>query len=289
MEPRLRTELRRGFYRRLAAHPGLVSFLRARRYDRRQFLRESLGRRNERDLLEQVRAGRDVCWTEGDDPEPLVTVVIPTYRRPDTIERAVKSALAQSYERLEVLVVGDHTDDQTAKILGAIGDSRLRFVNLAHQGIYPADPRLRRMVAGATPMNVGIDLAGGAWIANCDDDDQLLPGHVETLLADAKRRRLEMIYSRFEVVEDLPPDAPPGSTPAVWEVLGSQPIRLGVVARGTVLYSMGLRFMKYDTECWRIRDPADWNLWKRMQLAGVRIGFNETVTYRYHRVSAALA
>jgi len=286
MGPPLRTDLRRWFYRRLAERPGLVSLLRARRYDRRQLLREWLGRHHERQLLAQVRAGRDVCWTEEDhEAEPLVTVVIPTYRRPDTIERAVKSAQAQSYERLEILVVGDHTDERTAEILATIGDPRLRFVNLAHQGIYPADPRLRRMVAGATPMNVGIDLAGGAWIANCDDDDELLPGHVETLLADAKRRRLEMVYSRFEVIEYPPPDAAPGTPPTVC-VLGDEPIRLGVVARGTVLYSMGLRFMKYDTECWRVRDPADWNLWKRMQLAGVRIGFNEAVTYRYHLVSA---
>jgi hypothetical protein len=38
-------------------------------------------------------------------------------------------------------------------------------------------------------MNVGIDLAAGAWLANCDDDDEWLPSHVEVLLGDAKRRR----------------------------------------------------------------------------------------------------
>ena len=283
MGPRLNADLRWKLYRRLARWPGLVSYLRARKYDRREFLREWLGQRNERELLEQVRAGRDVCWIEGDDePEPLVTVVIPTYHRPDTIERAVLSARAQTYERLEILVVGDRTDDQTAKILASIGDARLRFVNLPHQGLYPAEPRLRGLVSGSTPMNVGIDLAAGAWIVGCDDDDELLPHHVEVLLGDAKRRRLEMIYSRFEVVDYPPADSPPGSEPRV-HIGGSEPMRFAVVARGAVLYSLGLRFMKYETECWRIRDPHDWNLWKRMLLAGVRTGFNETVTYRYHR------
>ena len=68
MGPPLRTDLRRRLYRRLAEHPGLVSFLRARRYDRPQFLREWFGRRNERQLLDQVRSGRDdrVAWTAGD-------------------------------------------------------------------------------------------------------------------------------------------------------------------------------------------------------------------------------
>lgn len=282
MAPRLSPDLRWRLYRRLAGRPGLVSYLRARKYDRREFLREWLGQRNERQLLEQVRAGRDVCWTEGDDPEPLVTVVIPTYRRPDVIERAVESARAQTYERLDILVVGDQTDDDTVQILAKIDDPRLRFVNLAHPGIYPVDPRLRGLVAGSTPMNVGIHLATGAWVASCDDDDELLPCHIEVLLGDAKRRRLEMVYSRFEVVDYPPPDAPPGTETSV-QVGGSEPMRFAVVARGAVLYSLGLRFMKYESECWRIRDPADWNLWKRMLLAGVRIGFNEAVTYRYHR------
>jgi len=282
VSPRLSTDLRWKLYRRLAGRPGLVSYLRARKYDRREFLREWLGQRNERELLQQVRAGRDVCWIEGDDPEPLVTVVIPTYRRPDAIERAVESARAQTYERLDILVVGDHTDDETARIVAKIDDPRLRFVNLAHPGIYPPDPPLRGFVAGSTPMNAGIDLAAGAWIASCDDDDELLPRHVEVLLGDAKRRRLEMVYSRFEVVDYPPAGSPPGTEPTVG-IGGSEPLRFGVVARGAVLYSLGLRFMKYGSECWRIRDPSDWNLWKRMVLAGVRIGFNESVTYRYHR------
>jgi glycosyltransferase involved in cell wall biosynthesis len=284
MAPRLNADLRWKLYKRLAGRPGLVSYMRARKYDRREFLREWLGQRNERELLEQVRAGRDVCWIEGDDPEPLVTVVIPTYQRPDTIERAVESTRGQTYERLEILVVGDHTDDRTAQILAAIRDARLRFVNLPHQGIYPGEARLRGLVSGSTPMNVGLDLAAGAWVANCDDDDELLPNHVEVLLGDAKRRRLEMVYSRFEVVDYPPPNAAPGTEPRV-SIGGSEPMRFAVVARGAVLYSLGLRFMKYETECWRIRDPHDWNLWKRMLLAGVRIGFNEAVTYRYHRQS----
>ncbi len=283
MPSRVIRDSRRKLFLRLAAHqPGVLSYLRARKYDKREFLREWLGQRNERATLEQVRAGRDVCWIEGDDPKPLVSVVIPTYRRPETIERAVRSALAQSYERLEVLVVGDQTDDQTAEILAAIGDARLRFVNLGHQGIYPNEPRHRWLVAGTAPTNVGIDLARGAWIANCDDDDELLPHHVELLLGDAKRRRLEMIYSRTEIMDHPPSDAPPGTNPAV-SILGAEPLRWGAVARGAVLYSLGLRFMKLESQCWRINDAFDWNLWKRMQLSGVRIGFNEAVTYRYHR------
>ena len=276
--------LRRKFFLRLVAkRPGVVSYLRARKHDRCEFLREWLGQRNEREMLQWMRAGRDVCWIEDDlELEPLVTVVIPTFHRPDTIERAVESGRAQTYQRLEILVVGDHTDDRTAEIVTSIADPRLRFVNLGHRGIYPAEALHRWMVAGSLPANVGIDLARGAWITSCDDDDEMLPNHVEVLLGDAKRRRLEMVYSRTEVIDYPAKSASIGPTSAS-HIIGEEPLRWANVARGAVLYSMGLRFMKHETECWRIHDPFDWNLWKRMQLAGVRIGFNEAVTYRYHR------
>jgi glycosyltransferase involved in cell wall biosynthesis len=283
MAPRPRTGLRREVYLRLTeGRPELGAYLQGRKHDRREALRGALALRNEREVLERVRAGRDVCWPEGDGPEPLVTVVVPTHRRPDTIERAVKSGLAQTYERVEVLVVGDRTDEESVRILSGIKDERLRVVNLPHQGIYPVEPKQRWFVAGVTPMNVGLDLAAGTWIANCDDDDELLPNHVEVLLGDAKLRRLEMVHSRFEIRHYPPAGDPSASVPTV-SVLGEDRIRLGAIARGSVLYSLGLRFMKYETECWRIGEPADWNLWKRMKLAGVRIGFNESVTYRYHR------
>ncbi len=270
------TNLKQDLYRKLVAdRRWMSSFYRAYTYDWREFVGERLATRNDREMLEKVRAGRDVCWTEGDELEPLVSIVIPTFRRPDAIRRAVDAARAQTYERVEIIVVGDHTDEQSAEIVTGIDDDRVRFFNLPYQGLYPDAGTARWQVAGATPMNVGIDLASGAWIANCDDDDELLPKHVEVLLGDAKRRRLEMIYGRFEAVER--------DGDASVEIGGSEPLQRGAVARGTVLYSLGLRFMKYNTQSWRIREPADWNLWKRMQMAGVKIGFNETVTYRYYR------
>jgi glycosyltransferase involved in cell wall biosynthesis len=268
-------------YRRLARWPALTSALRGRRYDKRELLREHLGLRNERAMLEQVRAGRDVCWLEpeGED-EPLVTVAIPTFRRPEAIGRAIRSATDQTYSRLDILVVGDATDDETASVVRGFSDPRVRFVNLPYQGLYPEDPRYRGMVSGTKPMNVALDLAAGAWLANCDDDDELLPHHVELLLSEAKRRRLELVYSQSESVDHRTP-LKPGEAPRTWTT-GSEPMRFATITRGSAFYSMGLAFMRYEVESWRIRDPHDWNLWKRMQLIGVKIGFVPNVTYRYH-------
>jgi len=283
MRPRLSADARWKLYRKLARWPALSSFARARRYDKREYLREHLGLRNEREMLARVRGARDVCWVEPEDePSPLVTVAIPTYQRPETLDRAIRSAVAQTYSNLEILVVGDCTDERTEEVVRSFSDPRVRYVNLPYQGLYPDDPRYRGMVSGTKPMNVALDLATGAWLANCDDDDELLPHHVEHLLGEAKRRRLELVYSKSESIDHRSTDADGG--PRTWTT-GSEPMRFATITRGSALYSMGLSFMRYEVESWRIRDPHDWNLWKRMQLIGVRIGFTEAVTYRYHHGS----
>ncbi|MGH8883804.1 MAG: glycosyltransferase family 2 protein [Egibacteraceae bacterium] len=232
--------------------------------------RERLESLEERRLLEKARAGRPVCWVDDGEPEPLITVRIATYDRgPLVVERSIASVITQTYERLEILVIGDACTPATAQAVASVKDPRIRFVNLPCRGTYPADPRQRRMVAGSHPMNAGLYLARGAWIAPCDDDDELTPDHVEVLLAAAKTGRYEMVYSKARYEQ----------RPGQWRIVGSEPLRLGEIVHGSVLYSAGLRFMRHSNTSWKMSEPADWNMWQRMRRIGVRIGFVDRVTY----------
>lgn len=239
-----------------------------------ELVRERTDRASEHALLTQVRAGRDVCWLESDDEdEPLVTVRIATFNRGQLVaERAIASALRQTYEKLEVLVIGDSCDAATEAAVRGVSDPRVVFVNLPQRGIYPADPMKRWMVAGTTPMNAGLLLARGAWIAPCDDDDELTSDHVEVLLRAAKSRRLEMVYSRTEME----------GAPGRWSTIGKEPLSHGHISHGSVMYSLGLRFLRHSETSWRLHEPADWNLWRRMKKIGVKIGFDSHVTYRHY-------
>lgn len=238
-----------------------------------EWARERLESHEERRLLEIVRAGRDVCWEPDATDEPLVTVLIPTYNRGQLLaERALASALAQSYERIEVLVVGDHCDEQTALAAMSTGDDRVRFVNLPTRGLYPSDPTERWMVAGSAPVNTGHLLARGSWVAPCDDDDELTPDHIEVLLEAALRQRAELVYSHARWEES------PGS----WKEIGGGGFRHGEVSHGAVLYSSGLRWMRFSNTSWKLLEPSDWNMWRRMAAIGVRIGYLDRVTYVHY-------
>lgn len=236
----------------------------------RETIRERMEAHEERRLLAVVRAGRDVCWTDDDANDPLVTVRIATYdRRPITVERAIESVLNQSYKNLEILVVGDASDEPTSEAVQNVGDERLRFVNLPTRGVYPEAPRIaRRQVAGTHPMNAALVLARGRWIAPCDDDDTFTPNHVENLLTHAIENRLEMVWSRTALRK--------GDD---WWVTSSPELKIGHISHGSVLYSLGLRFFRHSNTCWKLGEPGDWNLWRRMRDAGVRIGFKDELTY----------
>ena len=112
-----------------------------------------------------------------------VSVVIPTWNRSELLAKAVRSALAQTIQPLEVLVCDDgSTDDSEAQIL-AIGDPRVRWLSGERSG-RPAIPR-----------NRGISEGQGEWIAFLDNDDEWLPDKLEKQLLLAERSGSKAICS----------------------------------------------------------------------------------------------
>lgn len=101
----------------------------------------------------------------------LVSVVIPTYNRAHLIRRAVASALAQTHGELEILVVDDGSQDETAAIVAAIGDPRVHFIQRERNG------------GASACRNTGIARATGDFVAFLDSDDEWLPTLVEHQLA----------------------------------------------------------------------------------------------------------
>jgi len=104
-----------------------------------------------------------------------VTVIIPTWNRADTIEKAVRSALDQTIPPLEVLVCDDGSTDDTEQIVKSIGDERVKWIPSPHSG-RPALPR-----------NRGIRESKGEWLAFLDSDDAWLPDKLEKQLNLAKK------------------------------------------------------------------------------------------------------
>jgi hypothetical protein len=233
---------------------------------------------DERETLEGLRGDREVCWPEEAAHNALVSVVVPTCSRGRIlVERSIASVLDQTYSNIEVVVVGDHATPETLAAIRSVNDPRVRFEDLSVRSPYPADPERARMCVGSRPYNRALELARGAWIAPQRDDDEFTSDHIETLLSVALEHRLEFVYgdSWMEM-----PDAN-------WTRLGEWPPRQGGFCPGSMLYAAPLKFITMDEECWRVGEPNDWNLWRRMLGAGVRAGHVDRIVTRHFAEGAA--
>ena len=91
--------------------------------------------------------------------EPLVSVIIPTYNRKNTILASGNSVLNQTYKNIELIVVDDCSTDDTIDILEKINDKRLKVIR---------HPKNKGQNAAR---NTGIKESSGEYIAHHDSDD----------------------------------------------------------------------------------------------------------------------
>jgi hypothetical protein len=217
----------------------------------------------------RIAAGYEAAFIE---PDPLVSVVIPTWNSPETlVERAIASALRQTHQKIEVIVVGDASPPATAAAVAAIDDPRVAFHNLTIRGPYDEDPARSWLASGTPGFNAGVALARGLWIAPLGDDDAFVDQHIERLLARARRDRLEFVYGRIRQI------LPDGSE----SLLGEFPPRMAQIGLQAALYHVGLRFMELELGHALFDKPNDWGLVHRMMRIGVRMGMVDEVTVNY--------
>ncbi|MCK9630267.1 MAG: glycosyltransferase [Methanoregula sp.] len=102
---------------------------------------------------------------------PLVSICIPTYNRAGMIGRAIESALAQSYRNIEVIVVDNNSNDNTATVVASHSDKRLRYVkNERNLGLFGNCNRC-------------IELATGTYLHILHSDDFIDPGFTSRCVA----------------------------------------------------------------------------------------------------------
>lgn len=117
-----------------------------------------------------------------------VSIPIATFDRIDVlIERTLPALFKQTYQNIEVIVVGDGSPKKEFDRLHSVLDPRLRVVRLPKRQRYPKDLKRMWMVAGTSARNQGMALATGEWFLWMSDDDLLLPTAVEALLGAASR------------------------------------------------------------------------------------------------------
>src|SRR5215470_17496504 len=119
-----------------------------------------------------------------------VSVIVPTFDRPDFLRAAVRSVLNQTFSKLEVVVVDDASIIDLAPILDAFHDDRIRyFRHSSNRG-------------EAAARNTGILNARGDYLAFLDDDDEWRPDKLQLQLDLFTRspREVGCVYGGYVAV-----------------------------------------------------------------------------------------
>ncbi len=114
---------------------------------------------------------------------PKVSVIVPTYNRPDRLRVALESLAAQTFQDFEVIVVND-AGCEVGFVVNACVD-RHRITTITHD-------RNRGLAAAR---NSGLRAAKGTYIAYLDDDDRYLPHHLETLVTYLEQHESQVAYT----------------------------------------------------------------------------------------------
>lgn len=191
---------------------------------------------------------------------PLVSVVTPTWQRHDLLlGRCIPSVVAQSYPRVEHVVVSDGPDPELAELVADLG---VTFAELDRHDEHARWGHWARLH--------GIGIARGDLIAYLDDDNAYHPDHLSRLAGVlAGDPGLDFAYSRMDVYR--------GGRLAFQ--VGAQPPVLGQIDTSLLLHRRGV----LELGTWEQSLPTiDWDLVDRWLRAGARWAYVPEVTVDYH-------
>lgn len=123
---------------------------------------------------------------------PKVSVVIPTWNRPDLLPRAIGSVLGQTYQDFEIIVIDDGQKERAENIVRQLKDERIKYIKHAEQK------------GGAAARNTGIKAGQGEFIAFLDDDDEWLPEKLEIQMKEFEKtpREVGFCFSAIRTIRE---------------------------------------------------------------------------------------
>ena len=118
-----------------------------------------------------------------------VSIIIPVYNAEKYLKECIESALAQTYDDIEVIAIDDGSTDDSLKILNSYSD-RIKIITKENGGT-------------ASALNVGINAMNGEWFKWLSADDVLYPNAIEELIKEIEQMKNKdkiILYSNYDII-----------------------------------------------------------------------------------------
>lgn len=122
---------------------------------------------------------------------PLISVIIPVYNAEDTLDRCIRSLLAQTHRNTELLFINDGSTDYSAAILFdyAKRDERIRVLSIRNSG-----PGIAR--------NIGLEHMQGDYFCFADSDDYADRHYLSRMLSEAVLYNADIVQTDYFTVNE---------------------------------------------------------------------------------------
>ncbi|ELZ30310.1 glycosyl transferase [Halosimplex carlsbadense 2-9-1] len=207
---------------------------------------------------------------------PLVSIVTPTYNRPDKITDAIDEVAKQSYTNLQHIIVDGNSEAPIRDIVSDHVESSdidcevIAEIQSENEGISSA-------------RNMGLEIADGSYIAFLDDDDQWYPDKIERQVRLAEEEDADFIHCGIEQRENghvFSTQVPKVERDLTKELLTGAPIK----SPSTVMISSELfdQTGGFDADLWIYED---WDFYIRCSLHTEFAGVQDVLVTRQHHDS----
>jgi glycosyltransferase involved in cell wall biosynthesis len=215
---------------------------------------------------------KDICLSPSDlshpaEPEPLISIVLPTYNGSRYLREAIDSCVAQTYQNWELIVVDDCSTDATPGIVAEYVGRDPRIKSIRHE----TNKKLPQA------LNTGHAAARGEYLTWTSDDNRFLPAAIEEMTRFLQQNpTVGIVYTDCVLIDDSGkymnefPALPP-SRLAYMDALGAC-----FLYRRLVYETLG----GYDTDLFLAEDYEYWlRAYRQFELAPLHKTLYE---YRWH-------
>jgi len=206
---------------------------------------------------------------------PKVSIIIPAFNCEKYISSAISSALNQTYPNIEVVVVDDHSSDETVSVINEIKSNKIVFI------------KLEKNFGASNAKNVGFKSSSGDYIAFLDSDDLYSTNKIEeqmNIFKNSNKQNLGYVYCGIEIINEegkhLMNSTPTGKA---WDgIINEDFIGASALIKRKCFEEAGMFDLK-------LKYFEDMDLYLRIKLCGYEYDFSKKALYIYrqHRMNVS--
>jgi len=123
--------------------------------------------------------------------EPLVSIIIPTFNRPDILSITINNVLAQTWQNTQIIIIDDGTSEKSMEVVKSYNDSKILY------------KKTKENLGSAGARILGVQFSKGDFITFLDDDDEWKINYLKHQLQIFKKNpTLDIVMCDYQVQGD---------------------------------------------------------------------------------------